>query len=146
VVEPLGEIDAVEQVLEAAVRVRHHDQPQAAVLHRGKGGQDIGLDVLPQVVVPVIFAQLDQRRVGGVVLLDAGVLQHEVEIEPAAGAIVGGADRMGIVDVARCLLLGGRQGCRRDRRAVTHHRVGDTRPRGVAEHAAGIEKHRFNRA
>jgi len=107
VVEPLGEIDAIEQVLEAAVGVRHHNQPQAAFLERGKGWEHLGLDVLPEVVVPVILAQLDQRRIGGVVLLDAGVLQHQVEIEPAAGAIVRGADRVGIIDVAGCLLLGG---------------------------------------
>jgi len=145
VVEPLGEIDAIEQVLETPVRVRDDDQPQAAVLQRGQGRQHIGLDVLPQVVVPVILAQLDEGRIGGVVLRDAGVLQHEVEIEPAARAVVRAADRMGIVDIARRLLLGGGQRRRGDLGAMTHHRIGDTRPRWMADHPTGIEKYCFNR-
>jgi len=54
----------------------------------------------------VIFAQLAQRRIGAFVLLDAGVLQHQVEVEPAARAVVGGANHGGIVDVARRFLFG----------------------------------------
>jgi len=98
-------------VLQPSVGVRHHYQSQPAVLERGQGRRDVGLDVLPQVVVTVILAQLDERRIGAGVLRDAGVLQDEIEIQPAAGAIVGLANRVRIVDVAGGLLL--RRGERR---------------------------------
>jgi len=110
VIEPLREIKAIEQMPQPPVRVRHHHQSQPAIFEGRQGRGDVGLDVLPQVVLPVILAQLGQRRIGTRVLRDAGVLQDEIEIQPAAGAIVGLADGVGIVDVAGGLLLRGGEG------------------------------------
>jgi hypothetical protein len=53
----------------------------------------------------VILAQLAQRRIRAFVLLDAGVLQHQVEVQPAARPVIGGANHGGIVDVARRFLF-----------------------------------------
>jgi len=111
VIEPLREIEAIEQVLQPSVRVRHHHQSQPAVFERGERRRDVGLDVLPQVVDTVILAQLGQRRIGAGALRHAGVLQYQIEIQPAARAIVGPADGVRIVDVAGGLLL--RRGKRR---------------------------------
>jgi len=146
VIEPFREIEAIEQVLQASVRVRHHDQLQAAVAQCRERRRHIRLDVLPQVVLAVILAKFGERRIGAGVLRHAGVLQHEVEIEPAALAIVGRADGVGVVDVARRLLFGGGERRGGDLRAMTHHRLGDAGPRRVAQHAPGIEKRRFDRA
>jgi len=146
VIEPLGEIEAIEEVLQAPVGVRDDDELQAAAFQRRERRRHIGFDVLPQVVLAVILTKLGERRIGAAVLRHAGVLQHQVEIEPAAFAIVGGADGVRVVDVARRLLLGGGERRGGDLRAMTHHRVGNTRPRGVAQHTPGIEKHSFYRA
>ena len=109
-IEPLREIEAIEKVLQPSVRVRHHHQSQAAVFERGQRRCDVGLDVLPQVIETVILAQLGQRRIGARVLGDAGVLQDKIEIQPAAGAIVGLADRVRIVDVVGARKAGLREG------------------------------------
>ena len=62
------------------------------------------------------------------ILRHAGVLQDEIEIQPAPRAVIGRADDRGLVDFPRRPLLGGSQGRRAHRGAVFVERVGDTRP------------------
>ena len=81
-----------------------------AIPQRRQRRRHVGLDVLPQVLVAVVLAQLGERRVGGGALRHAGVLQDEVEVEPAARAIVGGADDRRLVDVVGGFLFGRGQG------------------------------------
>jgi hypothetical protein len=92
----------------------------------------------------MVLAKVGERGIGGGTLRHAGMLQHEIEVQPAARAIVGSADHGGGVDVVGGLLFSGRERSRRDAAAMPRQRSGDARPRRVAEHTAGVEKHRLN--
>jgi hypothetical protein len=46
-VEPLREVDAIEQVAQPAVGVRHDHEAQPAAAQRGERRGDVRLDVLP---------------------------------------------------------------------------------------------------
>jgi len=46
-VEPLGQVDAIEQVTQPAIGVRDDHEAQPAVAQRGQRRGDIRLDVLP---------------------------------------------------------------------------------------------------
>jgi len=128
VVEPLREVDAIEQVPQAPIGVRHHDELQAAALQRREGRNDIWLHVFPEIVRAVILAQLGECGVRAVILRHAGVLQHEVEIQPAPRAIIGRADDRRLIDFPRRALFGCSQGRGAHRGAVPVERVGDARP------------------
>ena len=81
--------------------------------------------MLPQVVEAVVLAQVRERGIGRRILHHARVLQHEIEVEPAARTIVGTVDDGRLVDIERGLLLGGGQRRRVDDRAVIRERGGN---------------------
>ena len=77
----------------------------------------------------VVVAELGERRIGGRRLRHADLIEDEVEVQPAALAIVGGADHRRLVDVVGGFLFRRRQCRGSDGRTVAHQRVGDARPR-----------------
>jgi len=84
--------------------------------------------VFPQILDAVILTQFGERRIGAGMLLDACMVQHQVEVQPPARAIVGRADRSGVVDVLGRLLLRGGEGRGGGWRAVPRQRIGHADP------------------
>ena len=72
------------------------------------------------------------------------MLQHEVKVEPAARAVVGGLDGLSGVELLLRVRLRRFQGRRRDGDAVPPQRRGHAVPIRVDEHAAGVEEDGFD--
>jgi hypothetical protein len=135
----------VEEPLQPPVRVRHHDQPEPARPERLERRRDVGLHVLLEVVFVVVGTQIGERRVGGVRERKAGLLEHQVEVQPAALPVVGCPDERGFVQHAHRMRLGGRQARGVHRDAMSAQGIGHARPGGVHQHAAGVEEERVDR-
>src|SRR5207237_2201378 len=94
-------------------------------------------------VCTVIGMQLVERRSGRGRSVDACILEDQVEEEPPAARIRGGADHLPIVESPSSVRFSPGKRLRRDVDAVTGERLADTRPVRKDQHAASVEENRF---
>ena len=146
VVEEAREAEPVEHLRHRPVRVRDDDELQAARAQALEAGDDLRGHVLPQVVIAVIGAELDDGRVDGGGAREAGLLEQQVEVEPAALGVARHLRRLGRVEGALREEVRLRERIGGHGHAVTLQRLADPYPVGVDEHPAGVEEERLERA
>ena len=132
-------------MVQAAVGIRHHDEPQPACAQRRERGTNLGGCRLPQIGLLMIRVQLDERGSRGLAQRDGRLVEDEVEIGPAALLIVGRLNDVARIEPLLRARLRGRERRGRYVDAVAAQRVADALPVGPDEHAAGVEEHGLNR-
>jgi hypothetical protein len=123
-----AEADPIHVGAQCSVRVRHDRQREVSIAQGRQRRPDVVGNQLPQVVGLVIGVQLRQRVGGRSRSLNAGMLEDEVEEQPASPRIGRGADCLAIVEL---FASDGFRTCERGRRdgdAAARERFADLGP------------------
>jgi hypothetical protein len=144
-VEAPREIEPIEMRAQRAVGVGDHDEPQAPCAHRLESRDHVVRHVLPQVARGVIRVQVCERRRRAIRPLDARMREDEVEEQPPAARVRGGADRPRVVQLPPRVRVRRNQRVSRHRDPSLRERFRHAPPVGINQDAAGIQKHSFER-
>ena len=135
-----AQTQAIHVPAQRAVGVRDDHQREAALLERGQRRPDFVGHQLPQIVGLMVGVELGEGRRGLRRSRNAGLLENQIEEQPAAARIRRRRDRAAVVELSSRVWLRLRKRRRGGGHSLPRQCFRDAMPVGEDEDAASVEK------